>query len=264
MSLIANDGRRGAVIAGNKGMLEVIGAGLGRTGTYSLKAALTRLGYGPCHHMTSLGEDRRLRDGWQAVLRGEEVRWTALFDGYRSALDWPACAFWRELTAEYPEAKVILTVRDPERWYASMCQTLYRSSSPARPGPEGVLMWLEDRLDANLRKRRCISRGVIWQGAFGGRFEDRDFAIDVFRRHNAAVRAQVPASQLLMFDVADGWPSLCAFLGVPVPDEPFPHLNQTAEFQEGLVRRRRRSLSGRGLVRLTGRGAVGAVPDAVR
>ncbi|MER6127762.1 sulfotransferase family protein [Streptomyces sp. NPDC001795] len=237
-------------------MLEVIGAGLGRTGTYSLKEALTHLGYGPCHHMTSLGEDRRLRGGWEAVVRGEKVEWSALFEGYRSSVDWPACAFWRELTVAHPDARVILTVRDPDRWYASMRSTLYRSSHPPRLGVEGLMMWLEDRFDPDLRRRRRISREVIWQGAFGGRFEDRDHAIETFQRHNAEVQAQVPDDRLLVFDVAAGWEPLCAFLGVPVPDEPFPHLNQAVAFQEGLSRRRRRIL--------TGRGPIGASGDAVR
>lgn len=227
-------------------MLEIIGAGLGRTGSYSLKAALTRLGYGPCHHMTSLGENRALRDCWEAVVRGEQVRWSVLFEGYRSALDWPACAFWRELTDAYPDAKVILTVRDPDRWYASVRSTLYRSSHPPRLGLDGLLMWLEDRFDPDLRRRRRISREVIWQGTFGGRFEDRDHAIEIFQRHNAEVQDQVPSDRLLVFDVADGWKPLCAFLGVPVPDEPFPHLNDTTAFRRGLSQRRRRILTRRG------------------
>lgn len=227
-------------------MLDVIGAGLGRTGTYSLKVALTRLGYGPCHHMTSLGEDRALRDGWEAVVRGEQVRWSVLLGGYRSAVDWPACAFWRDLAEAYPDAKVILTVRDPDRWYASVRSTLYRSSHPPRLGVNGLLMWLEDQLDSDLRRRRRISRAVIWQGMFDGRFEDRDYAIGIFQRHNAEVQAGVAADRLLVFDVAYGWEPLCAFLGVPVPDEPFPHLNDTAAFQRGLSQRRRRILTGRG------------------
>lgn len=227
-------------------MLDVIGAGLGRTGTYSLKVALTRLGYGPCHHMTSLGEDRALRDGWEAVVRGEQVRWSVLLGGYRSAVDWPACAFWRDLTEAYPDAKVILTVRDPDRWYASVRSTLYQSSHRPRLGVNGLLMWLEDQLDSDLRRRRQISRAVIWQGTFGSRFEDRDYAIGIFQRHNAEVQAGVAADRLLVFDVAYGWEPLCAFLGVPVPDEPFPHLNDTAAFQRGLSQRRRRILIGRG------------------
>lgn len=238
-------------------MLEVIGAGFGRTGTYSLRTALTQLGYGPCHHMTSLGEDHRLRDGWEAVVRGEKVHWDALLDGYRSVVDWPACAFWRDLTVAYPESKVILTVRDPDSWYASMCSTLYRSSHPAaRLGANGLLMWLEDRFDPDLRRRRGISRKVIWQEAFDGRFKDRDFAIEAFKRHNDEVRAQVPNDRLLVLDVAAGWEPLCAFLGVPLPDAPFPHLNQAMAFQEGLSQRRRRIL--------TGRGRIGASRHAVR
>ncbi|GAA4139315.1 sulfotransferase family protein [Actinomadura keratinilytica] len=237
-------------------MLEIIGAGFGRTGSYSLKEALTRLGYGPCHHMTSLGEDAELLRRWEAVVDGEPIPWDVVLAGYRAALDWPVCAYWRELVAAYPHAKVILTVRPPDRWYASMSRTLYRSSRPAPPTPEGLLMRLEDLLDSGLRRRRRISREVIWKGTFGGRFADREHAIEVFDRHNAEVRAQVPADRLLVFDTAQGWEPLCAFLGVPVPDEDFPHLNRAAAFQDGLARRRRRIL--------TGRAMVGAHGDAVR
>jgi sulfotransferase family protein len=237
-------------------MLEVVGAGLGRTGTYSLKTALTRLGYGPCHHMTSLGESPAVLEGWERMLRGEPVPWDQVLRGFRSAVDWPVCSYWRELAAAYPGAKVILTVRAADRWYASVRQTLYNSSRPAPPNLEGLLMRLEDRLDPGLRRRRQISRAVIWNGTFQGRFKDREYAIEIFRRHNEQVQAGVAADRLLVFDTADGWEPLCAFLSVPVPDEPFPHLNQAAAFRGGLARRRRRILTGRGL-----RGAPG---DAVR
>lgn len=237
-------------------MLEVIGAGLGRTGSYSLKTALTRLGLGPCHHMSSLGEDRGLIDRWESVVRGEQVPWQEVLAGYRSAVDWPVCAYWRELADAHPAAKVILTVRDPDRWYTSVRQTIYRSSRPAPPTVEGLLMWLEDRLDRDLRRRRRISRAVIWDGAFGGRFDDRDHALAVFARHNAEVRARIPAERLLVFDSTQGWGPLCAFLGVPEPDEPFPRLNQAAEFQAGLSRRRQLILTRRTLLGGAGRDAV--------
>ncbi|WP_067828608.1 sulfotransferase family protein [Actinomadura kijaniata] len=245
-------------------MLDVIGAGFGRTGTYSLKTALTRLGYGPCHHMTSLGEDPNLLRHWEAVVAGQPVQWERVLSGYRSAVDWPVAAYWRQLAAAYPTAKIILTVRCPHRWYASMQRTLYRSSGPASPGMNGLLMWMEDRLDPYLRRRRQISREVIWRQTFDDRFTERDHAIAVFERHNAQVQAALPAERLLVFDTAQGWEPLCAFLDVAVPDEPFPRLNDATAFQDGLARRRRRILTGRATAAPATAAGIGEHPDAVR
>jgi hypothetical protein len=226
-------------------MLEIIGAGLGRTGTYSLKMALERLGRGPCHHMSSLDGDLDRIEGWEAAACGGPVAWGELLEGYRAAVDWPACYFWQELAAAYQEARVILTLRDPGRWYASVRDTIYLSSH-RRPGWAGVVMWLEDQACRGLRRRRRMCERVIWEGTFGARFADPGFAMRVFEWHTAHVLAEVPADRLLVYDVCEGWGPLCAFLGVPAPDEPFPHLNDTASFQRMAARRRRRVLTLRG------------------
>ncbi|MFL6053144.1 MAG: sulfotransferase family protein [Actinoallomurus sp.] len=223
-------------------MLEVIGAGMGRTGTYSLKTALELLGHGPCHHMSSLGGNLDRIHRWEAAARGEPVTWEDLLQGYRATVDWPACFFWQELAAAYRHARVILTVRDPARWYASVRDTIYRSSH-RQPGWAGLAMWLEDRVSRGLRVRRRMCERVIWEGTFGSRFGDPDFAIQVFEWHNAHVRAVIPDDRLLVYDVGQGWGPLCEFLGVPMPDEPFPHLNDTDAFRRMAARRRRRLLT---------------------
>lgn len=223
-------------------MLEVIGAGMGRTGTYSLKTALERLGHGPCHHMSSLGGDLDRIRGWEAAARGEPVVWEELLGGYRATVDWPSCFFWQELADAYGHAPIILTVRDPARWYASVRDTIYHSSH-RQPGWAGLGMWLEDRVCRGLRVRRRMCERVIWEGTFGFRFGDPDFAIQVFEWHNAHVRAVVPPDRLLVYEVGQGWGPLCAFLGVPVPNEPFPHLNDAASFRRMAARRRRRLLT---------------------
>src|SRR5262245_46987453 len=109
-------------------MLEVIGAGLGRTGSHSLRAALIRLGYGPCHHLPSMYDRPESITKWDAVARGDAadrwLGWERLLAGFRAAVDWPACAFWPELMDAYPRAKVVLTVRDPDAWYASARKTI--------------------------------------------------------------------------------------------------------------------------------------------
>jgi hypothetical protein len=200
--------------------MRVIGAGMGRTGTLSLKAALERLGFGPCYHMLEVMEHPEHVPLWSARARGEAVPWERLLDGYQATVDWPACAFWRELMAAHPDAGVLLSVRDPARWYDSMLATVYRvASTPVAAMPPHLAPFRE-MVDA-----------VVWEGTFGGRFEDRAHAIATFERHNEEVRRGVPAERLLVYEVGQGWGPLCAFLGVPEPDEPFPHLNDAVSFQ---------------------------------
>ncbi|RCG32702.1 sulfotransferase family protein [Sphaerisporangium album] len=223
-------------------MLEVIGAGMGRTGTYSLKTALERLGHGPCHHMASLDGDLARIGAWEAAVRGAPTAWEDVLGGYRATVDWPSCYFWEDLVSAYPEARVVLTVRDPHRWYASVHETIYRSSH-RQPGWAGLAMRLEDRASAALRHRRRLCERVIWQGTFGGRFDDEAYAVDVFDWHIAHVMAEVPPDRLLVYNVCQGWGPLCDFLGDPVPGEPFPRLNDTASFQRMASRRRHRVLT---------------------
>jgi hypothetical protein len=213
--------------------MKVIGAGLGRTGTLSLKVALERLGFGPCYHMLEVFEHPDHVGRWTAAARGEAVDWDALFTGYRATTDWPACSFWRDLAAAYPEARVLLSVRDPERWYDSMRSTIHAVfqrllSVPGDALPEGGR---PEGGRPELARYREMIDAVVWRGTFGGRFEDRAHAIDVFRRHADEVRRALPAERLLVYELGQGWEPLCAFLEVPVPDEPFPHLNDAASFQ---------------------------------
>ena len=105
--------------------IEIIGAGFGRTGTESMKRALETLGYGPCHHMYEVLKRWDRYDDWLRILKGEaEPDWPRLLEGYRSSVDWPVAYYWRELAELYPEAKILLTVRDAESWYASMDKTI--------------------------------------------------------------------------------------------------------------------------------------------
>jgi hypothetical protein len=204
--------------------LDVIGAGLGRTGTLSLKTALEELGFVGCYHMTEVFAHPEHVAMWDAAGRGEPVDWDALFRGYRATVDWPSCNFYREFLERYPDAKVVLTVRDPERWYESARQTIYlvRSVFPR---------WLTVIVPRMRRFMKMTDR-VIWDGMFDGRFEDKSHAIEVFNRHVEEVRRNVPTDRLLVYEVKQGWGPLCAFLGVPEPEgKPFPHVNDTEEFQ---------------------------------
>jgi hypothetical protein len=201
--------------------LRVIGAGFGRTGTYSLKAALDSLGMGPTYHMTEVFAHPEHAPIWQAAAEGEDVDWDALLAGYHAAVDWPASAFFKQLMEHYPDAKVILTVRDPERWHESGRNTIF-------PGAEKSD---EEQTDEQ-RAWGAMADTVIWNGIFDGKVLEPEHAIDVFNRHIAMVKATVPPERLLLFEAKDGWEPLCAFLGVPVPDEPYPRLNDTQSFKD--------------------------------
>ncbi|MCA9689378.1 MAG: sulfotransferase family protein [Myxococcales bacterium] len=213
--------------------IEVIGAGTGRTGTMSLKLALEQLGFGPCYHMIELLQEPARVAHWEAAFGGRPVDWDAALAGYRSTVDFPSYLHYRALMRQYPEAKVILTLRDPESWYESALTTIYR----AKPGLGGMLR-MAVRLPFSRFHRQLIRvfklSDSIWRDEFGGRFTDRAYAIEVYNRHLAEVRSHVPRERLLEFDVKQGWAPLCAFLGVAAPDGPFPRANDRAEFQARL------------------------------
>jgi hypothetical protein len=215
--------------------LEVIGAGFGRTGTMSLKVALEELGFGPCYHMSEVFEHPDHIELWRAATRGEQVDWEQIFGNYRATVDWPGCTFYRELLERNPNAKVILTVRDPQRWHESAYNTIYRITGAAS-SPIFYLASLVMPRAKGIKHARQLINELVWERDLEGRFEDREYAIETFERHNEEVKQRVPAEKLLVYDVKEGWAPLCEFLGVEVPDKPFPHLNDTEVFR-GRIRR---------------------------
>jgi Sulfotransferase domain len=190
--------------------LRVIGPGVGRTGTYSLKLALERLLGGRCHHMAEvLADPERQLPLWSPVLRGEDVDWEQVFAGYVAQVDFPGAAFWREIRRAFPDALVVLSTRPAGDWYRSAASTIFQlddehGSSPFRD---------------------------VWRDWLGDRPDDPAAMIAAYERHNAAVRSCVPPDRLLEWTVSDGWGPLCERLGLPVPDEPFPWTNTTEEFR---------------------------------
>lgn len=207
---------------GISGGVKIIGAGFGRTGTFSLKNALDDIGLGPCYHMYEVRNHPQDAAVWKAAGRGEAVDWHALLADYRAIVDWPGCAFYAELLRAYPDANVVLTVRDPEKWYESVTATIYpRSNLSAEE--------LAERSPED-RDRAHMIQTVVWQGTFGGRFTDKAHALAVYNQHIEEVKQRVPAGKLLMYDPRDGWEPLCAFLGVPAPATPYPYLNTRDEF----------------------------------
>jgi hypothetical protein len=206
--------------------LDVIGAGFGRTGTLSLKTGLERLGFDRCYHMYEVMAHLEHAKVWSAAGDGEDVDFVALFDGYRATVDWPACVFWRELMAVFPDAKVLLSVRPSERWLASFKSTIYQVMTREMPG--GI------DLPEAFTALSSMAEKIVRDRSFGAGFAELDDAglVAAYEAHNQAVRDSVPADRLLEFDVAQGWEPLCAFLGVAVPDEPFPNMNDTAMFRQ--------------------------------
>ncbi len=197
--------------------LQVIGAGLGRTGTLSLKLALERLGLGPCYHMTEImAQARKRMPQWFAVVRGAPD-WDAIFDGFVATVDYPTATYWRELAAHYPLAKVVLSDRDAEGWYDSVRTTIF--------SPKNVEGFLSSPVAE-------FMRGAV-VGPFLGHLDDREWMTGYFNHWREEVIAGLPPERLLVHRSQDGWEPLCAFLGVPVPAEPYPRVNSKSDMQSG-------------------------------
>jgi hypothetical protein len=217
--------------------MRVIGAGFGRTGTTSLKAALEELGFGPSYSLSEVFRNPEHVGFWEAAAdpAGEEADWEGFLAGYGVAVDWPACSFYEELMEAFPEAPVIVTVRDPAEWYESTRSTIYglRRLTDG-PLPVRAAFALAGPFVRGLTGTVRLADRLVWEGTFDGRFEDRAYAMEVFERHNEAVSRRVPPERLLVYDVREGWAPLCDFFGVEVPDEAFPRLNETREMRRRL------------------------------
>jgi len=198
--------------------LAIVGAGLGRTGTHSLKLALEQLLGAPCYHMLEVFSRPDDIEVWQRAAEGETVDWDALFTDYRAAVDWPAAAFWRELADAYPDAPVLLSTRDTAGWWKSASNTIFQIE--ARPIPDDPVFGAQLRMIKTLLAKR-----------FTPDVSNEAAAKAAYEQHNADVRATIPADRLVEWRPGDGWAPLCAALGVPEPSEPYPHVNTTAEFR---------------------------------
>ena len=200
--------------------LKVIGAGFPRTATWSQKLALEQLGFGPCYHMSEALEHPDHWGLWQTAAAGGPVDWDAIFSGWASTTDAPGCHFYQELAAYYPDAKVVLSVRDPEKWFASTQNTILSGDVAGFHGARGSIGMVE---------------AVGW--GTDPRLRDKTWMLDRYHRHNEEVKRAIPAGRLLVYNVADGWAPLCAFLGRPIPEASFPQVNSTDEFRAMIAAR---------------------------
>ena len=197
--------------------MHVIGLGVGRTGTYSLKLAINRLGMGQCHHMEEVLQNLPSQMPlWSAALEGSPD-WPAIYSGFGSAVDWPTAAFYRELIREYPSAKFVLSTRSPESWAASFGSTIYKLLAGKDEASPEIKDWLE------------MVENIIAYSGFSSDLNEEGL-MEAFAAHNEAVKATISASQLLVFEVKEGWGPLCKFLDAEIPDEPFPRSNNREEF----------------------------------
>ena len=196
--------------------LSVIGAGFGRTGTDSLKNALEILGLGPCYHMFEVLPHQDRVDMWKASTQGQIPDWDQVFAGYNATVDWPGAHYWRELAEHYPDAKIILSVRDADKWFDSMSSTIMPVLRTGEPDSLGTMMFVRQTFEGNI--------------------DDREHVIDCYNRHNAGVQAAFGPDRLLVYHLGSGWDPLCAFLGVAVPDQPYPFGNSSEQFEGNMER----------------------------
>ena len=199
--------------------LRVVGAGLGRTGTHSLQLALQQLLGGRCYHMMEVFGRPDDVPVWQRAVDGELPDWDALFADYTAAVDWPVAAFWAELAAYYPDALVLLSVRDADKWWKSAHDTIFEISN--RPIID----------DPVFRAQMVMARNMLTL-RFTPDWQDADAAKAAYEAHNERVRATISPERLLVWHPGDGWEPICAALGLAVPAEPFPHVNSTADFRQ--------------------------------
>jgi hypothetical protein len=217
--------------------MKVIGAGLPRTATTTQMLALDILGFGPCYHMRNLMADLDQTALWHRAVHGEgEPIWDQVFDGFASTTDWPSAFFYRELIDVYPDAKVILSVRDAGSWERSMRDTvwaIYHSDNLLHHMSRARYL-----VDPQWRAWVDLMTEMMWVGPhapFTGSYSDREQLIAGYHRWNQEVQATVPAERLIVWDPAEGWEPLCEFLEVDVPSEPLPEVNDTQGFKDMIV-----------------------------
>ena len=212
--------------------LKVIGAGGPRTGTSSLKTALETIGFGKSYHMEWVFSHPDDAAVWTELCETGNIDFDSLFDGFQSTVDFPGFMHYKVFMEKYPEAKVVLTDRDPEEWYQSALNTVY-SASPTTIGKklQLIMKMMTSARFRKLAKAFKLLKNHLWAGHFEGRFHDKEFAIAKYNSFNEEVKASVPADKLLVYKVTDGWEPLCTFLNVPVPEEEFPHRNKRESFK---------------------------------
>ena len=216
--------------------IKIIGAGLPRTGTNTLKDALEKLGFKKTYHMKELLVHPENLHYWKSLEATGTTQWDELYNGFQATVDFPCYPWYKEHMKQYPDAKVILTTRPFDKWYTSVHSTIWQA------GPQTIFqkLGMMSKLLFNPRLRAVIgcvklAKKSIFAGTFQGQFLDKVASEKLFNKHVEDVKTHVPSDKLLIFEATEGWGPLCKFLGVPVPSEPFPHLNKKENFKEMLL-----------------------------
>jgi hypothetical protein len=214
--------------------MRLIGAGLPRTATLTQKTALETLGVGPCYHMVNVLGELDQVELWMRALKGD-APWDEIFNGFQSTVDWPGGYFYRELMEVYPDAIVLLSVRDPMTWAKSAHDTIWS----VRYG-ESLMRLLSSawgEVDPKWRGFLEMVDGLLWKekGTFAGGHESMEQLAEGMVRFNEEVERNVPAERLLVWEPGDGWEPLCEALEVAAPDEPLPHVNDSEEFVDRVI-----------------------------
>lgn len=211
--------------------MRVIGAGLPRTGTLTQKLALEQLGLGPCYHWVNVLADLEQVELWDRAMDGEGP-WEEVFAGCGATVDWPGGYFYKELIEVYPEAKVLLSVREEHSWERSFRQTIVA----LRHGESLMRLLSSARGEVDPRWHRYLALvdRMFWgpEGTFAAGWAEPQQLIDQMVRHNEEVKRIVAPERLLVWKVTEGWGPLCDFLGVEVPAEPLPHENDRETFMD--------------------------------
>lgn len=211
--------------------LEIIGTGLARTGTMSLKMALEHLTGDKCFHMIELLKAPKRIEIVKKGYKTNTIEWEKFYEGYSSAVDYPTCLYYKELTKKNENIKVIHTTREFESWYESVKETVYRGKPKSM---KDILRLIKNMMfSSDYRKVAPVfmfNDKLIWSGQFQSRFEDKSFMKEIYFEHEEAVKSNIKPEQLLMYNIKDGWEPLCEFLGYPIPEIEFPRANERLEF----------------------------------
>jgi len=216
--------------------IKIIGAGFPRTGTNTLRESLELLGFSKTYHMKQLLVHPENLHYWTKLSETRRTDWDGLYNGYDATVDFPCYPWYKEHMKQYPEAKVILSIRPFEDWYTSFSCTIWQAQNPS----EEQRMEIAQRMAADPRLKAVFqvlgfAKQTINEGHFRGKFLDKDFMEKVFNDHTEEVKNYVPSNKLLVYDVCEGWEPLCKFLNAEVPDESLPHTNKKEDFSAMLA-----------------------------
>lgn len=211
--------------------IKIIGAGLPRTGTNTLRESLELLGFCKTYHMKQLLVNPENLHYWTTLKSTGTTNWEELYNGYQATVDFPCYPWYKEHMKQYPDAKVILTTRPFEKWYQSFYSTIWHTQNPPEEQkPEMMKKVASDPRLQSVMKVMGFAKQAMNEDHFQGRFLDKEFMENLFNEHHEEVKNYVPANKLLVFNVSEGWEPLCEFLDVKVPTEPLPHTNKREDF----------------------------------